>query len=423
MIMASESVIAFITEQLIAYSYYYPLFMAYIWMIGGLYYYLHWERRSRVDSPPKLDSYPLVSVLVPCYNEERHVKETIEYLVRNNYPNFEIIAVNDGSTDRTGEILRELQKSYEELRVVELEQNSGKATGLNVATLVSRGEFLVCIDGDAILDPDAITWMVSHFLSGPRVGAVTGNPRIRNRTSLLGKIQVGEFSAIVGMIKRAQRIYGRIFTVSGVIAAFRKSAVTRVGYWHTDMVTEDIDISWRLELDHWDIRFEPNAVCWMLAPETLKGLWRQRLRWAQGGAEVLKKYFKSVLDYKSRRMWGIYLEYLLSLIWAYAAIITIVLWIVGSIFDLPDYLRVPSLIPSVYGTFLGITFLLQFAISLVIDSRYEKGVARHYYWIIWYPFVFWIINVFTTAVGFVKAVTKKPGKKAVWESPDRGIGE
>ncbi len=421
--MASESVIAFITEQLIAYSYYYPLFMAYIWMIGGLYYYLHWERRSRVDSPPKLDSYPLVSVLVPCYNEERHVKETIEYLVRNNYPNFEIIAVNDGSTDRTGEILRELQKSYEELRVVELEQNSGKATGLNVATLVSRGEFLVCIDGDAILDPDAITWMVSHFLSGPRVGAVTGNPRIRNRTSLLGKIQVGEFSAIVGMIKRAQRIYGRIFTVSGVIAAFRKSAVTRVGYWHTDMVTEDIDISWRLELDHWDIRFEPNAVCWMLAPETLKGLWRQRLRWAQGGAEVLKKYFKSVLDYKSRRMWGIYLEYLLSLIWAYAAIITIVLWIVGSIFDLPDYLRVPSLIPSVYGTFLGITFLLQFAISLVIDSRYEKGVARHYYWIIWYPFVFWIINVFTTAVGFVKAVTKKPGKKAVWESPDRGIGE
>ena len=412
-----------IIEQLINYSYYYPLFMAYIWMIGAVYYYFHWERGTDPDSPPKLDKYPLVSILVPCYNEENHIQETIDYLLKTNYPNFEIIAVNDGSSDNTGKILKDIQSKHKNIRVIEFAKNQGKAIGLNSAAMISNGEYLICIDGDAILDPNAITWMMSHFLNGPRVGAVTGNPRIRNRSSLLGKIQIGEFSAIVGMIKRAQRIYGRVFTVSGVIAAFRKSAIHKIGYWHTDMVTDDIDISWRLELNHWNIRYEPNAICWMLVPETMKGLWKQRLRWAQGGAEVLKKYFKNIFDYKSRRMWGIYGEYFLSLIWAYSAIFTLIIWILGHFINMPEGMKVPTLVPSIYGTFLGITFLLQFAISLFIDSKYEKGVGRYYYWIIWYPFAFWIINVFTTTVGFIKAMFKEKGKRAVWDSPDRGIGD
>ena len=87
----------------------------------------------------------------------------------------------------------------------------------------------------------------------PHVGAVTGNPRIRTRSTLIGRIQVGEFSSIIGLIKRTQRIYGRVFTVSGVIAAFRRRALADVGYWSPDMITEDIDISWKLQLRHWDI--------------------------------------------------------------------------------------------------------------------------------------------------------------------------
>ncbi|MCV5198453.1 glycosyltransferase, partial [Escherichia coli] len=74
--------------------------------------------------------------------------------------------------------------------------------------------------------------------------------------------------------------------VSGVVAAFRRRALAEVGYWSPDMITEDIDISWKLQLRHWSIFFEPRALCWILMPETLKGLWKQRLRWAQGGAEV-----------------------------------------------------------------------------------------------------------------------------------------
>ncbi len=91
------------------------------------------------------------------------------------------------------------------------------------------------------------------------MGAVTGNPRIRNRSSLLGRLQVGEFSSIIGMIKRAQRTYGRLFTVSGAVCAFRRTALHRIGYWSDTIVTEAIDISWRLQMDDWDVRFEPRA--------------------------------------------------------------------------------------------------------------------------------------------------------------------
>ena len=163
--------------------------------------------------------------------------------------------------------------------MIHLAQNQGKAIALQAGAAAARSEFLVCIDGDALLDRDAAAYLVAPLLANPHVGAVTGNPRIRTRSTLIGRIQVGEFSSIIGLIKRTQRVYGRLFTISGVVAAFRKQALTDVGYWSQDMITEDIDISWKLQLKHWAIFFEPRALCWILMPETLRGLWKQRLRW------------------------------------------------------------------------------------------------------------------------------------------------
>lgn len=286
------------------YAFYYPLFMAYLWMLGGLYYYFHWERHARA---PVYDATtaPGVSLLVPCFNEGPNVRDTLRSACAQAYPNLEVIAINDGSSDDTAAVLDRLLEEQPRLRVVHLSANHGKAAALRAGALIARHEYLVTIDGDALLETDGVGWLVQHFIHGPRVGAVTGNARIRSRSTLLGRLQVGEFSSIVGLIKRAQRIYGRVFTVSGVVTAFRKSALHRVGYWSIDMVTEDIDISWKLQMDHWDIRYEPNCLCWILTPETFRGLWRQRLRWAQGGAEVLIKYATDLLNWRKRRMWFI----------------------------------------------------------------------------------------------------------------------
>lgn len=407
------------------FAFFYPIIMAFFWMVGGIYYYLRRERgRNRPDNPPPLREEPFVSILVPCFNEGERVAETIDAIATQIYPEFEIIAVNDGSSDDTAEVLESLIAIQPRLRVVHLEENHGKANALRIAALAARSEYLVCVDADALLDPHATRWMVGHLMDGPRVGGVTGNPRVRNRTTLLARMQVGEFSAIVGLIKRSQRVYGRLFTVSGVICAFRRTALHRVGFWNDRMVTEDIDISWRLQLDAWDIRYEPNALCWILMPETLRGLWTQRLRWARGGVEVLLRHGRSVLSWRRRRMWGVLLEYALSLVWAYVMLTIILLWALGHVLALPAALQVDTLLPRWHGVILALVCMMQFATSLAIERRYEHGLARHFFWVIWYPLAFWALGMFAAVVAFPRTLVifvRRRQVRARWVSPDRGV--
>jgi biofilm PGA synthesis N-glycosyltransferase PgaC len=405
--------------------FYYPLVMAYVWMIGSIIFYLQYERgQPDVHGPvPVLARYPKVAIVVPCHNEGDNVRDTIAFAARQQYPDFEIIAVNDASRDATLAILTELALVTPNMRVINLATNQGKAMGMRTAAMLSDAEIIIGIDGDSLLAPEATNWLVKHFIEDANVGAVTGNPRVRNRTTLIGRIQVGEFSAIVGMIKRAQQSYGRIFTVSGVIAAFRRSALHEVGYWSTDMVTEDIDISWKLQLSGWRIQFEPNALCWVLMPESVRGLWRQRARWAQGGAEVMLRYTPQILRWRSRRLWPLWTEYWISIVWSYLLTLALASSLVHII--LPDNFGwAVDVMPRWFGVLLSVTCLFQFGVSLFIDSRYEArngGLGRYYFWIIWYPIAYWAIGVSTALVGIQRALRRKRGAPAIWGASDRGL--
>jgi biofilm PGA synthesis N-glycosyltransferase PgaC len=218
--------------RLLNFTFYYPLFMSKVWMTASIYYFFYREREAETnpEHPPEHDSWPGISYLLPCHNESANVVETIQSLLGQDYPEFEIIAVNDASTDNTGELLDDLAATHPALRVIHFASNQGKAMGLRVGSLAANNEILICLDGDALLAPHSSKWLAHHFIGSARVGAVTGNPRVRNRSTLLARIQVGEFSSIIGLLKRAQRIYGRVFTVSGVVSAFRKSAVHQADY-------------------------------------------------------------------------------------------------------------------------------------------------------------------------------------------------
>ena len=403
------------------FTFYYPLFMSYLWMVGGLYYYFHYERNDPpYNQPPTLSSYPPVSILVPCHNEASNIEDTVEALLAIDYPEYEILLIDDGSTDTSPQLLDRLARQDPRIRVIHLAQNQGKAVGLNTAAMMARHDFFLCIDGDSLVDPHCLRWMMRHLVSSPRVGVVSGNPRIRTRSTLLGRIQVGEFSSIIGLIKRAQRPYGKVFTVSGVMVCFRRAALHDVGYWNPDALTEDIDISWRLQMRHWDVRFEPNALCWILMPETLRGLWRQRLRWAMGGTQVLFSQTGLFGKWRHRRMLPVYAEYFTSVLWAYTMAIIFGLWLLGKFVALPPEVTVSTLLPGWNGMVIGSTCLLQFAVSMALDSRYEKGLGRFYYWMIWYPLAFWILSVFTTLVAIPK-VLLRGRQRATWKSPDRGL--
>ncbi len=396
--------------------FYYPLAISIIWVIGALYFFLRHERGFH--EPPVLTGFMPVSVIIPARNEEAAIANTITGVLQSAYPWLEVIVVDDCSTDRTGAIVQEIANVDPRVRVLFLEKNMGKPYALRCGVLASNSDILVTIDADAYLDPLAISWMVGHF-ARPRVGAVTGNPRVRNRTSLLAKIQVGEYSSIIGMIKRTQRILGKVLTVSGVIVAFRRQALFDVELWDTDMITDDINITWKLEKRFWDVCYESNALCWILVPETLKGLWRQRVRWARGGVEVIRRHRDIWKSWKQRRLWPIYLEYVISVFWSYTFVIFSIIWSINLVY--PTVAAGSSFILDWKGSFLVLMCLIQFGVGLVIDSRYEKGVARYLFWMIWYPFIYWLLIALTTVWATPKALFCKMGKPAVWTSPDRGL--
>lgn len=415
-----KAILITVIQALSDFVYLYPLVMSFFWMIGGLIFFWKLERGKR--TPPVLEKNQFFSVLVPCHNESEQIRETVSHLLELDYPEYEIILADDGSSDDTASIIHELCMQHEKIRAVYLKKNQGKASALNAACLVSKGELILSIDADALLDKDCLKWMAWHFEVYPRVGAVTGNPRVLNRTTLLGKIQTGEYATIIGFIKRSQRILGKVLTVSGVVAAFRKQALASVGFWDTDMVTEDIDITWKLEKEFWDVRYEPRALCWVLVPETLKGLWRQRVRWAQGGVEVLKKHNDIWQDWRQRRLWPVYTEYACSIIWVMAFWTLILMWIEQAVLNVPIPIRLQAPIPPLWtGSILALACLVQFSLSLYVDSFYDKKMFRYLFWVVWYPFAYWIINAVAIIVALPKALLKRKGTRAVWLSPDRGI--
>lgn len=406
-----------------AFCFGYPFVMSMYWVTGSL---LHFVMRERLEPlpehPPVLPSYPLVSILVPCHNESAQIHETFAALAALDYPHYEVIAINDGSTDNTAALLEQLCQDHARLRVVHLASNQGKSTALNVGACLARGEMLVCIDGDALLEPRALTWFVRRFQSNPALGAITGSPRIRNRATLLGRLQVGEFSTIVGLIKRAQTVYGSLFTVSGVICAFRKRALHDAGWWDPRAITDDVEVSWRLQLAGWRIAYEPKALCWILMPETLGGLWKQRVRWSEGGTRTVLDLAPRVFRKSGWRMLPLWLNYVASILWSYTMVAFCAVWLFFKLGLLaqPAWFSF-SMVPDWWGAVLAVTYLLQAAISVALDSRFEKNMGSALFWVVWYPLAFWLLQTATAVAGLPRALLRSRSARGTWVSPDRGF--
>ncbi len=402
-----------------SFVFYYPFFMSYLWIIGGLLHYFLFEQGRQLHDT-QLPREPRVGIVVPCYNEGDNVREVIAHLHTMRYPHYQVIAVNDGSRDETGELLNSLTEKYPDMLVVHQHRNEGKAIGLNTAAQLTDAEFLLCIDGDSLPDRDSITYMLAQLLNDRRVGAVTGNPRIRNRSTMLGRMQVGEFSSIVGLIKRTQQLYGRLMTVSGVMAMFRREALEDVRYWRADMLTEDIDISWRLQISGWLLRYEPRALTWILMPETFKGLFRQRLRWARGGLQVATSYLPQLLHPRQAMMWPILAEFWLSVVWAYSLMFLVILALIGLVVTLPEGWRY-DIVPRWHGTLLFLTCLAQLLVGVLIDRRYDYRIFRYFTDTVWYPVAFWVLGMITTVIALPQVLLGRTPGRARWVSPDRGV--
>lgn len=398
------------------YLFWYPIVMSARWILGSVIGYFKEEfNTGKISDPPILDDPPAVTIMIPLYNEEKLCRRTVETALQVDYPNLTIIAVNDCSKDNTADILDEIDPLHDNLIVIHQEVNQGKASGLIAAAERSNDEYLICIDGDTVIDPFAVHWMIRHFVNNPKIGAVTGNPRISNRNNTISRIQVGEYSTMFGMIKRTQNLTGSLYTLSGVIAGYRKKAIKEIGYWTHDAMTEDIDVSWKMQRAGWILKFEPHSLVWCLQPESLIGLWKQRTRWGVGGAQVFCKNLDILMKPVYFRLWPLYIEMVLSYAWCYLLIISTFteLFLLNSEYPINIGLLEKPLI-------LTFVCMFQVLIGTLIDAKYDRGLYGNYSYMVLYPICFWLIGFFAAAYSFPNLIFSKTAKFATWDASDRG---
>lgn len=371
----------------------YPIVTSIMWVSTSLLFRWRWEPASATP-PARSAPWPFVTVLVPAHNEQAVIARSVAAMLQLDYPAFEVIVIDDGSTDATTAALRPLMADTR-LRLVSKRQNEGKAMALNDALPLANGSLLLCLDADAEPDAQLLRWMVPHFDSA-RVAAVTGNPRVRNTDTALARLQAIEFSSIISLLRRAQRVWGRVVTVSGVVVGFRRDAVVDVGGFSPDMPTEDIELTWKLQKRYYDVRYEPRALCWMTVPLSWRGLFRQRLRWARGLMQVLHKHADVIVTWKRRRMWPVFVESVLSILWALCFVLLTLVWTASYAVGMPPVGASP--IPNLWGMAIATICLLQLLTGAIVDRRYDHGILRSLPYAVWYPLLYWAFLALTTVL-------------------------
>lgn len=253
----------------------------------------HLERSHEPADPAE---YPLVSVLVPAYNEGKLIVAAVEPLMGMDYPRYEVVVIDDGSTDDTYERALELVKIYgsERLRVI-TQPNEGKAVALNTGIAMARGDLVLCMDGDSVLEPQTIREAVKHF-ADPGVGAVGGNVKVANRVNHLTRLQALEYIEGLSLVRTAHAFFRRVAVIPGPIGVFRKSALEEAGGYLPETFAEDCELTLRIMFAGWKIKYEPQAVAWTEAPESLNALFKQRYRWARGILQSLAKHKARLLS-------------------------------------------------------------------------------------------------------------------------------
>jgi len=244
----------------------------------------HKYLESKAATRP-LYSYPLVSIIVPAYNEEKCLERTIEAILEADYPYKDIIVVDDGSTDETYNIAMR----YKEMGVrVFHRPNGGKSAALNYGLLFARGEIIVVIDADSLVARNAIKEIVKSFQDKRALG-VAGNIKVLNRNNLLTKCQALEYIVGINIFRRAFDVFGAVSIVPGCLGAFRKEIVEGSGFYDPYTLTEDFDITIKV-LKGGGIVQACDARAYTEAPQNLKDLYQQRLRWYRGNFQTIIRH-------------------------------------------------------------------------------------------------------------------------------------
>ena len=238
----------------------------------------------------KLNSFPLVSIILPCYNEEKVIEKAVQSVLALTYPNYEVIIVDDGSRDDTLVAAHSLIKKAK-VRVVH-QKNAGKAAALNRGISESFGEFVFCMDADSVLNPDVIQLGLVKFQTHLKVAAVAGSVEIGNVKNALTAFQKLEYVSGLNLFKVAQSYLGMVTVIPGPVGLFKKSVLMEVGGYKSSTYAEDCELTLRLLMAGYNTVYVPAMTAITEAPEDIRSLVSQRYRWSRGVTQAIRENSK-----------------------------------------------------------------------------------------------------------------------------------
>jgi cellulose synthase/poly-beta-1,6-N-acetylglucosamine synthase-like glycosyltransferase/spore germination protein YaaH/peptidoglycan/xylan/chitin deacetylase (PgdA/CDA1 family) len=342
------------------------------------------------------DSYPLVSIIVPAYNEEVNAVSSLQNLLEQNYPNFNIIFVDDGSKDDTYNKVKNAFSGNAKMKIL-TKPNGGKASALNFGIGNTDAEFVVCIDADTKLQHDAVSLLMRHFFidKDGAVGAVAGNVKVGNTINMLTKWQAIEYTTSQNFDRMAYSYINSITVVPGAIGAFRKTAIEKAGGLTTDTLAEDCDLTIRIIKAGYIIENENAAVAKTEAPEKLSQFMKQRTRWSFGVMQTFWKHRHIILDKKYKGLG----------LWAFPNMLVFQ-------FIIPTFSPIADLL-MILGLFSGnvAKILLYYLLFLIVDGSislmaylFEKQRITVLLWIIPQRLCYRWIMYFVLFKSYVKAI-------------------
>lgn len=319
---------------------------------------IYHKRLERME-PPLRDS-PLVSIIVPAFNEERVIARSIESLVETDYPNKEIIVVDDGSTDNTFAIA----SSYGRLGVkVYRKENGGKHSALNYGIRLSSGEIIVTVDADSIIARGAVRALVRKF-QDDAVNAVCGNIKVLNRVNWVTRCQALEYVAGINIFRRAFDLFGAVAVVPGALGAYRRSVLEEGGFYDPDTIVEDFDTTIKTLKSGKIVQASSDAIAYTEAPVSLGDLYRQRMRWYRGNFQTIRKHRDAFLNSRYGFLYQLTLPFVL-LTMAVLPFAGVAVWISAALSILSGYAAHVLLMLSI---FLALQFLLSL-LAIEIDGE------------------------------------------------------
>lgn len=405
-------------EALVA-IYLFYIFIALYFLFFFLLIYIP-NRRYFFEIPKPNKNYSL-SIVVPCYNEEKNIEGTVKALLESDYEGLKkVIVVDDNSKDNSYEIIKRLSREYDKVISVQTPKNTGKASGAkNYGARFADTELIGFTDADSSPKKEAIKNMIGFF-NDEKVGAVTSSVLVEKRSKLIEKLQSIEYKIIV-FTRRLLGFVDAIYVTPGPLAIYRKSAFDEINRFDENNLTEDIEITWHLVAEGYKVRMSPSSKVYTIAPDTFKQWFNQRVRWNLGGIQTILKYKNTFLK---KGMLGYFILPFFVFSWIlgitglfilfYRLINTIVVRFFSASYSIQNQaaiitFRELNLVPSVL-IFFGITiitlslFFTFFALSFSKEREFKKhGIFN----ILIYMFIYLLAYPLILMVSVFKYIKKQ----------------